>query len=46
VNVRSLGQVKAVVANNLVYCPDGSNRIYFTGRQGTASPYLPRGYGE
>ena len=45
VNIRSLGQVTATVANGLVYCLDGTNRIYFTGRQGTVSPYMPNLYG-
>lgn len=45
VNVRSLGQVTATVARGLVYCPDGANRIYFTGRQGASSPYMPNQYG-
>jgi len=41
VNVRSLGQVKATVAKGLVWCPDGKNRIYFTGKDGDVSPYTP-----
>ena len=41
VNVRSLGQVTATVAKGLVYCPDGNNRIYFTGKQGAVTPYPP-----
>jgi hypothetical protein len=41
VNVRSLGRVTATVAKGLVYCPDGKNRIYFTGKQGPVSPYPP-----
>jgi len=45
VNVRSLGQVTATVAKGLVYCPDGTNRIYFTGRQGGSPPYMPNLYG-
>lgn len=38
VNVRSLGKVTATVAKGLVYCMDGINRIYFTGKQGAVSP--------
>jgi hypothetical protein len=46
VNVRSLGQVKATVAKGLVYCMDGTNRIYFTGRPlPPTPPYLPNSYG-
>jgi hypothetical protein len=45
VNVRSLGQVKATVAKGLVYCADGANRVYFTGRDGVATPYTPNLYG-
>ena len=45
VNARALGKVTATVAKGLVYCPDGANRIYFTGRQGTASPYMPNSFG-
>ena len=41
VNVRSLGKVTATVAKGLVYCQDGINRIYFTGKQGAVSPYPP-----
>ena len=41
VNVRSLGRVTATVAKGLVYCPDGNNRIYFTGKQGPVTPYPP-----
>jgi hypothetical protein len=41
VNVRSLGKVTATVAKGLVYCPDGNNRIYFTGKQGPVTPYPP-----
>jgi hypothetical protein len=41
VNVRSLGKVTATVAKGLVYCPDGNNRIYFTGKQGAVTPYPP-----
>jgi hypothetical protein len=41
VNVRSLGRVTATVAKGLVYCPDGNNRIYFTGKQGPVTPYAP-----
>lgn len=41
VNVRSLGKVTATVAKGLVYCPDGNNRIYFTGKQGAITPYPP-----
>ncbi len=44
VNVRSLGQVKVSVANNLVYCPDGANRIYFIGRPSPPQPYMPYSY--
>ncbi len=39
--VRKLGKVKATVSRGLVWVPDGTNRIYFTGKQGPASPYLP-----
>ncbi len=45
VNVRSLGTVAAKVANGLVYCPDGSNRIYFVGCNVTPSPYVANGFG-
>jgi hypothetical protein len=45
VNVRPLGRVTATVANGLVYCPDGANRIYFAGRPGSAPPYAPYYYG-
>jgi hypothetical protein len=45
VNVRSLGTVKATVSRNLVWVPDGKNRIYFVGPQTTPSPYLPNTYG-
>ncbi|MFN7924037.1 MAG: hypothetical protein U0Q16_28300 [Bryobacteraceae bacterium] len=45
VNVRSLGTVAATVANKLVYCPDGKNRIYFIGSQSAAFPYPPYSYG-
>jgi hypothetical protein len=41
VNVRNLGQVTAKVAKGFVYCMDGKNRIYFTGQQGSAQPYMP-----
>jgi hypothetical protein len=41
VNVRALGQVKATVSKGLVWCPDGDNRIYFVGKDGAVSPYLP-----
>jgi hypothetical protein len=41
VNDRALGQVKATVAKGLVYCPDGNNRIYFTGTPGAVAPCLP-----
>jgi len=41
VNVRALGKVKATVAKGLVWCPDGNNRIYFVGKDGAVSPYLP-----
>jgi hypothetical protein len=41
VNVRSLGRVTATVAKGLVYCPDGKNRVYFTGKQGPVAPYPP-----
>ena len=41
VNVRSLGQVKATVSKGLVWCPDGQNRIYFVGKDGPVSSYLP-----
>jgi hypothetical protein len=44
VNVRSLGTVNAIVANNLVYCPEGANRIYFIGRQGAPQPYMAYDY--
>ena len=45
VKVRSLGEVEAVVANKLVYCPDGGNRIYFVGCNGPPNPYLPDTFG-
>lgn len=45
VNVRSLGKVTATVAKGLVYCPDGANRIYFVGHQGSPSPYMPNAFG-
>ncbi len=45
VNVRSVQPAKPVVAGGLVYCPDGNNRIYFTGAPSSASPYLPQWYG-
>jgi len=45
VNVRSLGTVTATVAKGLVYCMDGQNRVYFTGKQGSVSPYMPNGFG-
>jgi hypothetical protein len=45
VNVRSLGKVTATVAKGLVYCMSGQSRIYFTGRQGPATPYAPNLYG-
>jgi len=41
VNVRALGKVKATVAKGLVWCPDGVNRIYFVGKDGPVSSYLP-----
>jgi hypothetical protein len=41
VNVRDLGQVKAMVSKGLVWCPDGANRIYFVGNDGPVSSYLP-----
>lgn len=41
VNVRSLDKQTPKVAKGLVYCKDGDNRVYFTGRQGTATPYPP-----
>lgn len=41
VRVRKFGQVKATVSKGLVWVPDGQNRIYFTGKQGDVSPYLP-----
>ena len=41
VNVRALGQVKATVSKGLVWCPAGDNRIYFVGKNGPVSPYLP-----
>jgi hypothetical protein len=41
VNVRQLGKVKATVAKGLVWCPDGNNRIYFVGKDGGVSSYLP-----
>jgi len=45
VNVRSLGQLQTTVANGLVFCMDGLNRMYFAGRQGPAQPYPPNTYG-
>jgi hypothetical protein len=45
VNVRSLGTVAAKVANGLVFCPDGSNRIYFVGCRGTPSPSVANTFG-
>lgn len=45
VNVRSLGTIPAIEANRLVYCPDGSNRIYFVGCDGTPSPYVANTFG-
>jgi hypothetical protein len=44
VNVRSL-ETRAVVAGDLVYCPDGNNRIYFTAAPAGASPSMPYMYG-
>ena len=41
VNVRSLGKVKATVLRGLVWVLDGKNRIYFTGKVGPITPYLP-----
>ena len=41
VNVRSLGEVTAKVAHDLVYCEDGATRIYFIGRPSISPPYLP-----
>lgn len=45
VNVRPLGRVSTTVARHLVWCPSGRNRIYFTGKQGNVSPYMPNLYG-
>ena len=45
VNVRSLGIVRPTVANGLVYCMDGTNRIYFTAKPATASPSMPQWFG-
>jgi hypothetical protein len=45
VNVRSLGAVAATVAKGLVYCPDGSNRIYFVGCSSSPSPYVASSFG-
>jgi hypothetical protein len=45
VRIRSLGTVAATVANNLVYCPDGANRIYFVGRTQVSPPYMPNNFG-
>jgi hypothetical protein len=42
VNVRSLGTVRMTVANGLVYCGDGANRIYFTAAPAGASPAMPQ----
>jgi hypothetical protein len=44
VNVRSLGPVKATVANGLVYCLDGTNRVYFTGGPSKLQTYMPYQY--
>jgi hypothetical protein len=41
VNVRALGTVTPIVANGLVYCMDGANRIYFTAEPSDASPSMP-----
>ena len=40
-HVRSLGTVKPIVSNGLVYCMDGNNRIYFTAEPSDASPSMP-----
>jgi hypothetical protein len=45
VRVRHLVTVSATVANNLVYCPDGKNRIYFIGRPSATPPYMPNSFG-
>jgi hypothetical protein len=39
VNVRTLSQMPAIVAHDLVYCPEGNNRIYFVGRSDANPPY-------
>ncbi|HEY2015195.1 MAG TPA: hypothetical protein VGH38_16915 [Bryobacteraceae bacterium] len=45
VNVRAIRNAAVVVARNLVYCREGTNRIYFTGRPGPPAPYMQNPYG-
>jgi len=45
VKVRLLTNVKPVVANGLVYCMDGANRIYFTAKPAGASASEPQWFG-
>lgn len=39
VKVKSPVEVKSVVAKGYVYCPEGTNRIYFVGSERPAQPY-------
>ncbi len=45
VNDRPLGNVQTTISNGLVYCMDGSNRVYFVGSGAGVSPYMPNMYG-
>jgi hypothetical protein len=47
VNVRQLGGARGAamtVAQRLVYCMDGPNRVYFIGSRSRVSPYMPNAY--
>jgi hypothetical protein len=46
VNVRDTAKVQLKVANHLVYCPSGNNRIYFVGRPVYAPAYAANPWGE